>query len=266
MLILFLLTRCHGFENESKMILDADNGIMYESFEESSSSISSDSVEDMTTISYLMNTNVKHSPPMPTVTAQKLILVDELHHSHEMNMKLIATSEQSIIEVLAEPSSVMAITPEPLEEDQMVIEANIELNRSRESKKIEENLETPESRSQDALESSVEDTTTVQELESDNETNIDLGEDLTTIQPPFSKSKESKQIKIYKTSPNELLRMYVEDCHLRSPVAALVDKKSNPLFKAKKLWKAALKPNSLLDIMVVSYDSEGEYFIAKLIE
>lgn len=127
-------------------------------------------------------------------------------------------------------------------------------------------LETPtdeviirsEHRHDEALENfPEEDTTTMAEIDSElNETNIDLAEEETTIQPPTS--KKPKKIEIYKTRPNELLRHYVEDSHLRSPVAALIDKKKNPLSKAKKLWKAALKPNALLDIMVVSYDSEGE--------
>ena len=116
----------------------------------------------------------------------------------------------------------------------------------------------PEHRDDETVESFLEeDTTTMAEIDSElNETNIDLAEEETTIQPPTS--KKPKKIEIYKTRPNELLRHYVEDSHLRSPVAALIDKKKNPLSKAKKLWKAALKPNALLDIMVVSYDSEGE--------
>jgi hypothetical protein len=94
--------------------------------------------------------------------------------------------------------------------------------------------------------------TTVSDIDSDsNETNIDS----TTIKP----RTPQLQNLIYKTRPNILLRYYVEDSHLRSPIAALIDKKANPLNKSKKLWKAALKPNSLLDIMVVSYDSEGTY-------
>lgn len=104
---------------------------------------------------------------------------------------------------------------------------------------------------------SMEDTTTVPEKEMENnETN---SEEITTMLPlvPSTSNRPPKNIEIFKTRPNELLRFYVEDGHLRSPIAALVDKKTNPLNKAKKLWKAALRPNSLLDIMVVSYDSEG---------
>lgn len=114
-------------------------------------------------------------------------------------------------------------------------------------------------------EKSFEDTTTLIDLEmEDNDANIaDIAEE-TTVNPPSIASTVSstskrppKNIEIFKTKPNELLRFYVEDGHLRSPIAALVDKKPNPLKKAKKLWKVALRPNSLLDIMVVSYDSEG---------
>jgi hypothetical protein len=111
---------------------------------------------------------------------------------------------------------------------------------------------------------SMEDTTTIPYPEEEsNETNIEnnSSEEITTATPltsalPTSK-RPPKNIEIFKTRPNELLRFYVEDGHLRSPIAALVDKKSNPLSKAKRLWNAALEPNSLLDIMVVSYDSEG---------
>lgn len=110
----------------------------------------------------------------------------------------------------------------------------------------------------ETLEAFSEDTTTIVDIDAEmNETNIDTLEEATTVQPITS--KKSKQFEFYKTRPNEFLRHYVEDSHLRSPVAALIDKKANPLSKAKKLWKAALKPNALLDIMVVSYDSEGKF-------
>lgn len=71
-------------------------------------------------------------------------------------------------------------------------------------------------------------------------------------------TKKAKQLEIYKTRPNELLRHYVEDTHLRPPIAALVDKKINPLTKARQLWKSAVRPAaSNLEVMLVSYDSEG---------
>lgn len=104
----------------------------------------------------------------------------------------------------------------------------------------------------------MEETTPSSDSESEsNETNIENGEEIATTLPPSTSKRPPKNIEIFETRPNELLRFYVEDGHLRSPIAALVDKKANPLSKAKRLWKAALRPNSLLDIMVVSYDSEG---------
>jgi hypothetical protein len=61
-------------------------------------------------------------------------------------------------------------------------------------------------------------------------------------------------------TPDEILKSIVDDVHLRSPIAALVDKKQNPLSKAKQLWRASLRSNAPLDIVLVSYDSEGESF------
>lgn len=119
----------------------------------------------------------------------------------------------------------------------------------------DEVLSKPEQQDVETIESLMEETT-IADIDSEKNDTIDSSEEATTIQPPTS--KKPKKIEIYKTRPNELLRHYVEDSHLRSPIAALIDKKSNPLMKAKKLWKAALRPNSLLDIMVVSYDSEGK--------
>lgn len=103
------------------------------------------------------------------------------------------------------------------------------------------------------FEEPIEDTTMIVEAIPEGE----FSEEITTIHPTTSK-KEPKQIKIYKMSPNEILRNLVDDLHLRSPVAALVDKKSNPLVKAQRLWKAALRPNTPLDIVLVTYDSTGQ--------
>lgn len=82
-----------------------------------------------------------------------------------------------------------------------------------------------------------------------------------TTQPT---TKKAKQLEVYKTRPNELLRHYVEDTHLRPPIAALVDKKINPLTKARQLWKMAVRPAaSNLEVMLVSYDSEGNLTFEK---
>lgn len=111
------------------------------------------------------------------------------------------------------------------------------------------------------FEEALEDTTILLEVIPEG----DFSEDLTTIHPTTSK-KEPKQIKIYKMSPNDILRNLVDDLHLRSPVAALVDKKSNPLAKAQRLWKAALRPNTPLDIVLVTYDSTGQLKRIKIME
>lgn len=134
-------------------------------------------------------------------------------------------------------------------------EVNVKKSKAIKGRLLDSISDEERSRFDETPEIFVEDTT-VPDMDSEsNETSIEMVEDPTTIQPLTS--KKPKNLEIYKTRPNVLLRHYVEDSHLRSPIAALIDKKSNPLAKSKKLWKAALKPNSLLDIMVVSFDSEG---------
>lgn len=135
------------------------------------------------------------------------------------------------------------------------LEVNMKKSKAIKGRLLDSISDEDRSRFDETPEIFVEDTT-VPDMDSEsNETSIEMVEDPTTIQPLTS--KKPKNLEIYKTRPNVLLRHYVEDSHLRSPIAALIDKKSNPLAKSKKLWKAALKPNSLLDIMVVSFDSEG---------
>jgi hypothetical protein len=104
----------------------------------------------------------------------------------------------------------------------------------------------------------VEDTTYKIDVSTTNSVHVDNeNEHETTIHPT---TKKAKQLEIYKTRPNELLRHYVEDTNIRPPIAALVDKKLNPLMKARQLWKSALRPKASLDVMLVSYDSEGKKF------
>lgn len=114
-------------------------------------------------------------------------------------------------------------------------------------------LETPETIVSDQVlipdEPPVEDTTLTNDLENKPEENDNFNQ--TTTSP-------SKQNRVLKMSPDEILKSIVDDVHLRSPIAALVDKKQNPLTKAKQLWKASLRPNAPLDIVLVSYDGEGE--------
>lgn len=206
------------------------------SIDESSDS----SVEELTTLNY--ETKTEPNPPILTRIASTL-LEAAVPTTSPVLMKLVAyEATESPIEIPTEaPTEV---------EEQPLRKTNI--------KPIKPRLIDISARKDDeTVGVFVEDTTPIPDsVAESNDTNNGDFDEPTTVQPPTS--KKPKKIEIYKTRPNELLRHYVEDSHLRSPVAALIDKKSNPLSKAKKLWKAALKPNSLLDIMVVSYDSEGK--------
>lgn len=213
---------------------------------ENSDSESDSFMEELTTVNYEIKTEV--NPPIVTPPTSVL---ETSTLSNPSLMKLVAYEPtEATVEVQTE---VTVEANEPAQEDQM--EAN---SKKSKSLKPRPNIETEEIfvQAEPRLFETVEDTTPSIDLENPAANDTSFDEDETTIQPPTS--KKPKKIEIFKTRPNELLRHYVEDSHLRSPVAALIDKKRNPLSKAKKLWKAALKPNSLLDIMVVSYDSEGE--------
>jgi hypothetical protein len=231
-----------------------------------------------TTLAPFITTTAAASPPSE-VSVHEVIS----QTSSPLLMKLIAPIESTV----AEPISINH-TPTPTTTETIVKTKKVNKNQTKQivesfdavpaERQQQQNDETPVASSKkprllspkqspfksdgEADNNGMEDTTTIADLDVDNnETNIDIGEEITTVMPSPSTSSTSKRppknIEIFKTRPNELLRFYVEDSHLRSPVAALVNKKSNPLSKAKKLWKAALRPNSLLDIMVVSYDSEG---------
>lgn len=63
---------------------------------------------------------------------------------------------------------------------------------------------------------------------------------------------------IYKFSADEILRKFLEDSYIRSPLAVLIDTSPNSLRKSKRLWKAALRPNSAVDIVLVAYNATGK--------
>lgn len=255
--ILFLMMQwrsSNGYENAPEKFLDGIERYVGMGIDDDSDS----SIEELTTIKSF-DTIIETNPPIinPTVTTLEKVTSS----FSPVLMKLISFEPtEAIMEVYTKTPSVSS---DPNPEKKM---EKIERKTAQKSIKPRLLLDTkpdeiilkPEHQDDETFESILEeDTTKIAEIDSElNETNIDIAEDHTTIQPPTS--KKPKKIEIYKTRPNELLRHYVEDSHLRSPVAALIDKKTNPLAKAKKLWKAALKPNALLDIMVVSYDSEGE--------
>lgn len=249
------------YENAPEQFLDGMERYVEMSIDDSDS-YSDSSIEELTTIKPF-DTITETNPPIINPTAPTL---EESFSPLLMKLVSFETTE-STMEILTEVPVVTGVSKLA---DKAEKSARKSAQKSIKPRlldtKTEELILKPEHRDDETFESiPEEDTTTIAEIDSDlNETNIDIAEDDTTIQPPTS--KKPKKIEIYKTRPNELLRHYVEDSHLRSPVAALIDKKTNPLAKAKKLWKAALKPNALLDIMVVSYDSEGELncFVVKL--
>lgn len=216
---------------------------------------SESSAEELTTLRF--ETITEANPPILTSTAA--ILKETSLSLTPFLMKLVSIEPRDIP---VEHETEAYIANESIQAEPIEITIKKPVSKSIKPRllesKPEEIFAKSEYRDDETLEVSFdEDTTPVTEIDAEvNETNINFAEDETTILPPTS--KKPKKIEIYKTRPNELLRHYVEDSHLRSPIAALIDKKSNPLMKAKKLWKAALRPNSLLDIMVVSYDSEGK--------
>lgn len=212
-----------------------------EKYEEMSIDDSDDiSIEELTTLNY--ETKTESNPPILTQTAS--FSEAATTSASPVLMKLIGNdpTESPGTDILTE-------TPEVIQEDRPINDMKKKPIKPRliDIKKDDETMAVL-----------TEDTTLPPDNSAEmNDTNNGDFDEPTTILPLTS--KKPKQIEIYKTRPNELLRHYVEDSHLRSPVAALIDKKTNPLSKAKKLWKAALKPNSLLDIMVVSYDSESKF-------
>lgn len=220
------------------------------------------SIEELTMMTTNIDARTEATPPIIKPIPAMIDEIKEITVSTPLLMKLVFSepTEMPDEDIPTEAPAIMQgmiVTHEgPIEKiikkTSKAIKARLLDNKS------EDFIAKSEPKDDETLEALLgEDTTMVPDLDSDvNETNIEIADDETTVQPPTS--KKPKKIEIYKTRPNELLRHYVEDSHLRSPVAALIDKKSNPLAKAKKLWKAALKPNKLLDIMVVSYDSEGE--------
>ncbi|XP_070498306.1 uncharacterized protein [Chironomus tepperi] len=228
----------------------------------------SNSMEELTTMTYInelsineANTPNKNHESIQTTTTIPTTLIHptiEQQESSPIIMKLISAIES------IKSNDAETTTDHPFDIKNMV---KNQIKSRKERILTRPPVQMSKSSSSDSEydnSNSMEDTTTIPYSEEEsNETNIEnnSSEEITTASPlpptlPTSQ-RPPKHFEIFKTRPNELLRIYVEDGHLRSPIAALVDKKTNPLGKAKRLWKAALRPNSLLDIMVVSYDSEG---------
>lgn len=64
--------------------------------------------------------------------------------------------------------------------------------------------------------------------------------------------------RFFKYSADEILRKYLEDIHIRAPLAALIDTSPAALRKAKLLWKTTLRPNSPIDIILLAFNSSGK--------
>lgn len=62
-----------------------------------------------------------------------------------------------------------------------------------------------------------------------------------------------------KQNANEILQRLLDDQYIRTPMAALIDTSAEALRKSKMLWKAALRPQAPLDIVLVAYNSTGMY-------
>lgn len=263
--IVTVLYIIHLFHGGNATTSDSDSLDVDETIEISDES-DSYSFEELTTVSNSLTLPVQQSqqdvnPPIQTQIATVLEMITQT--ASPLLMKLIAPIDLS--DSLETPTEV------PVD----VSDENSNSNDSNEAESEPVTVKKPrlllvkppsfvKDRTKNFSDIAMEETTIMTDVEPEN---VENSEEITTLMPPSSPAvtvassstskRPPKNIEIFKTKPNELLRLYVEDGHLRSPVAALVDKKSNPLDKAKKLWKAALRPNSLLDIMVVSYDSEG---------
>ncbi|CAO1374836.1 unnamed protein product [Diamesa serratosioi] len=221
------------------------------------------SMEDTTTLNFdindLQNETIVMTKETVEPISQSITMQTTLKSTtaiNVLNANLITTTQQPIVtfgDVFTEFTTTTKIDYEdiwpryqPFRKDSEQFDGVQSMLVANEESSYNHNLEAAH------FEEPLEDTTIIHE----GIPEVDFIEDLTTIHPTTSK-KEPKQIKIYKMSPNDILRNLVDDLHLRSPVAALVDKKSNPLGKAQRLWKAALRPNTPLDIVLVTYDSTG---------
>lgn len=93
------------------------------------------------------------------------------------------------------------------------------------------------------------------------------------ITPNQTNGKKSKKIealppRIYKYSADEIVRKYLDDSYLRTPLATLINTAPEPLRKTKLLWKSALRPNTAINIVLVAFNSSGEFtkFLEKFVD
>lgn len=65
--------------------------------------------------------------------------------------------------------------------------------------------------------------------------------------------------RLYKYSADAIIRKYLDDTFIRTPLATLINTAPEPLRQAKILWKSALRPNTPIDIVLVAFNSSGEF-------
>uniref|UniRef100_A0A6B2EC18 Putative conserved secreted protein n=1 Tax=Phlebotomus kandelakii TaxID=1109342 RepID=A0A6B2EC18_9DIPT len=83
----------------------------------------------------------------------------------------------------------------------------------------------------------------------------------TTLHPSLKalnlRRKQKKQYRVYKSTGDGIVRSFLDDPYLRSPLAILTDTSPEPLRKAKLLWNATLRPASSIDLVLVAFNSSG---------
>lgn len=66
--------------------------------------------------------------------------------------------------------------------------------------------------------------------------------------------------RVYKYNADEILRKYLDDTYIRSPMASLISTSPAALRKAKILWKSSLRANTPIDFVLLSFNSSGKNF------
>lgn len=89
--------------------------------------------------------------------------------------------------------------------------------------------------------------------------NDDLNSTLGQTNSQSKKSAKKIEPRVYKYSADEIIRKYLDDTYIRAPLATLINTAPEPLRKAKMLWKSALRPNTAIDIVLVAFNSSGEF-------
>lgn len=97
-----------------------------------------------------------------------------------------------------------------------------------------------------------------------NQQTVTNSPSISSTQNSTASKKSAKKFettsRIYKYSADEVLRKYLEDSYIRAPLAALINTSPEALRKAKILWKSTLRPNTPIDIVLLAFNSSGNFF------